>query len=66
MYITKTAMDEPWTPGDVRPCLNISISPAADYRRRQGLFEGMKSFTKPLRGEFVRPEKKMRRMQRRR
>ena len=45
MYITKTKIDEPWTPGEMRPYGNISISPAAGVMNYgQGLFEGMKAY----------------------
>ena len=48
MYMTKTAIDEPWEPGEMRPYGNISISPAAGVMNYgQGLFEGMKA-TEPL------------------
>ncbi|MGB1549674.1 MAG: branched chain amino acid aminotransferase, partial [Candidatus Poseidoniaceae archaeon] len=45
MYMTKTAIDAPWEPGEMRPYGNISISPAAGVMNYgQGLFEGMKAY----------------------
>ena len=66
MYIAKTAMDEPWQPGEILPYGNISISPAAGVLNYgQGLFEGMKAY-KTAAGRVVlfRPEENARRMQR--
>ena len=66
MYIAKTAMDEPWRPGEMLPYGNIYISPAAGVLNYgQGLFEGMKAY-KTAAGRVVlfRPEENARRMQR--
>ena len=43
MYISKTAMDEPWQPGEILPYGNISISPAAGVLLRAGAFRGNES-----------------------
>ena len=66
MYIAKTAIDEPWSPGEIRPYGNISISPAAGViNYGQGLFEGMKAYrTSTGRVVLFRPEENARRMQR--
>ena len=66
MYIAKTAIDEPWGPGLMRPYGNISISPAAGViNYGQGLFEGMKAYrTAKNRVVLFRPEENARRMQR--
>ena len=66
MYIAKTDIDAPWTPGEVLPYGNISISPAAGViNYGQGLFEGMKAYrTNAGRVVLFRPEENARRMQR--
>ena len=66
MYMTKTAIDAPWEPGQMRPYGNISISPAAGVMNYgQGLFEGMKAYrTAAGRVVLFRPEENARRMQR--
>ena len=66
MYLTKTAIDAPWEPGEMRPYGNISISPAAGVMNYgQGLFEGMKAYrTAAGRVVLFRPEENARRMQR--
>ena len=66
MYMTKTAIDAPWEPGEMRPYGNISISPAAGVMNYgQGLFEGMKAYrTAAGRVVLFRPEENARRMQR--
>ena len=58
MYIAKTDIDAPWTPGEVLPYGNISISPAAGViNYGQGLFEGMKAYrTSAGRVVLFRPE----------
>ena len=66
MYITETAIDEPWKPGDLMPYGDMKISPAAGVLNYgQGLFEGMKAYrTSKDRVVFFRPEENARRMQR--
>ncbi|MBB69687.1 MAG: branched chain amino acid aminotransferase, partial [Euryarchaeota archaeon] len=66
MYMTKTEIDAPWEPGEMRPYGNISISPAAGVMNYgQGLFEGMKAYrTAAGRVVLFRPEENARRMQR--
>ncbi len=66
MYVTKTGIDDPWMPGEMRPYGNISISPAAGVLNYgQGLFEGMKAYrTSSGRVVLFRPEENARRMQR--
>ena len=45
MYLTETAIDEPWKPGDLMPYGDMKISPAAGVLNYgQGLFEGMKAY----------------------
>ncbi len=44
MYVSKTALDQPWQPGKLQPYGNLSISPAAGiFNYGQGIFEGMKA-----------------------
>ena len=66
MYITETAIDEPWKPGNLMPYGDMKISPAAGVLNYgQGLFEGMKAYrTSKGRVVFFRPEENARRMQR--
>lgn len=66
MYLTETAIDEPWKPGDLMPYGDMKISPAAGVLNYgQGLFEGMKAYrTSKDRVVFFRPEENARRMQR--
>lgn len=45
MYVTKTAIGQPWPAGKLLPFGNLSISPAAGiFNYGQGVFEGMKVF----------------------
>jgi len=66
MYLTETAIDKPWKPGDLMPYGDMKISPAAGVLNYgQGLFEGMKAYrTSKGRVVFFRPEENARRMQR--
>ncbi|MDF1654004.1 MAG: branched-chain amino acid aminotransferase [Coxiellaceae bacterium] len=44
MYLSTTAINQPWQPGKLQPFKNISISPAAGiFNYGQGIFEGMKA-----------------------
>lgn len=44
MYLTTTALNQPWQAGELTPFGNLSLSPAAGiFNYGQGIFEGMKA-----------------------